>query len=98
MTMERRNVLEGPRRELRRVVFGGRVHTCQLDGDMLRLDDGRVIAEARAVYAAPVEPRTIVCVHLNYRSRAREFGLDLERSHPTYFLKPAASINAHRPV
>jgi 5-oxopent-3-ene-1,2,5-tricarboxylate decarboxylase/2-hydroxyhepta-2,4-diene-1,7-dioate isomerase len=48
------------------------------------------------VYAPPVEPRSIVCVHLNYRSRAVEFGVDLERNHPTYFLKPATALNAHR--
>jgi 5-oxopent-3-ene-1,2,5-tricarboxylate decarboxylase / 2-hydroxyhepta-2,4-diene-1,7-dioate isomerase len=90
------SVLDGPRSELRRVVLEQRAHPCRVDGDRLVLDDGRTISEADAVYAAPVEPRTIVCVHLNYRSRAVEFGLDLERSHPTYFLKPATSINAHR--
>jgi 5-oxopent-3-ene-1,2,5-tricarboxylate decarboxylase/2-hydroxyhepta-2,4-diene-1,7-dioate isomerase len=91
-----KSVLEGPRRELRRVALGGRIHTCRLDGDMLVLDDGRVIAESRAVYAAPVEPRTIVCVHLNYRSRAVELGRELDNDHPTYFMKPASALNAHR--
>jgi 5-oxopent-3-ene-1,2,5-tricarboxylate decarboxylase/2-hydroxyhepta-2,4-diene-1,7-dioate isomerase len=90
------NVLEGPRREARRVVLGGRIHTCRLEGAALLLDDGRAIPEAEAVYAPPVEPRTIVCVHLNYRSRAIEFGQDLDKGHPTYFLKPATAINAHR--
>jgi 5-oxopent-3-ene-1,2,5-tricarboxylate decarboxylase/2-hydroxyhepta-2,4-diene-1,7-dioate isomerase len=90
------SVLDGPRRELRRVVLGGRLHGCRVDGDQLVLDDGRTIAEADAVYAPPVEPTTIICVHLNYRSRAVEFDRDLEHDHPTYFMKPAASINAHR--
>jgi 5-oxopent-3-ene-1,2,5-tricarboxylate decarboxylase / 2-hydroxyhepta-2,4-diene-1,7-dioate isomerase len=90
------NVLEGPRRELRRVLVGGSVATCQPDGDRLVFDDGKSIGEADAVYAAPVEPKTIACVHLNYRSRAVEFGVELERGHPTYFLKPATAINAHR--
>lgn len=90
------SVLDGPRRELRRVVHGGRVHVCELRGELLVLDDGRAIAERDAVYAAPVEPRTILCVHLNYRSRAIEFGRALENDHPTYFGKPAAAINAHR--
>ena len=71
------SVLDGPRRELRRIVFGGRVHTCTLEGDRLALDDGRSIPEAEAHYAPPVEPSTIVCVHLNYRSRAVEFARDL---------------------
>jgi 5-oxopent-3-ene-1,2,5-tricarboxylate decarboxylase / 2-hydroxyhepta-2,4-diene-1,7-dioate isomerase len=90
------NVLDRPRKELRRVVHGGRVHGCQVDGDRLILDDGRSIAEAGAAYAPPVTPTTIVCVHLNYRSRAVEFGVDLAEGHPTYFVKPATSVNSHR--
>jgi 5-oxopent-3-ene-1,2,5-tricarboxylate decarboxylase/2-hydroxyhepta-2,4-diene-1,7-dioate isomerase len=90
------NVLEGPRREQRRVVYGGRVHLARLEGDRLALDDGRSIAEADAVYAPPFEVGTIVCVHLNYRSRADEFGVDLASAHPTYFVKPRTTINAHR--
>jgi 5-oxopent-3-ene-1,2,5-tricarboxylate decarboxylase/2-hydroxyhepta-2,4-diene-1,7-dioate isomerase len=90
------SVLDGPRRELRRVVLGGRVHGCSLEGDRLVLDDGRTLLERDAIYAPPVEPTTIVCVHLNYRSRAVEFQREIEEGHPTYFMKPAASINAHR--
>ena len=90
------SVLDGPRRDLRRVLHGGRLHGCQVDGDRLMLDDGRSIAEADAMYAPPVEPATIVCVHLNYRSRAVEFGVDLAGGHPTYFVKPATAINSHR--
>jgi 5-oxopent-3-ene-1,2,5-tricarboxylate decarboxylase/2-hydroxyhepta-2,4-diene-1,7-dioate isomerase len=90
------SVLASPRRELRRVVHGGRVHGCRVAGEHLILDDGRSIREADALYAPPVEPATIVCVHLNYRSRAAEFGLDLAGAHPTYFVKPATAINSHR--
>src|SRR5262245_11079268 len=90
------SVLDGPRRELRRVSVAGRIHSCQLDGEELVRDDGRRIREVEAHYVAPVEPRTIVCVHLNFRSRAVEFGRDLEQGHPTYFLKPSSSANAHR--
>jgi 5-oxopent-3-ene-1,2,5-tricarboxylate decarboxylase/2-hydroxyhepta-2,4-diene-1,7-dioate isomerase len=92
------SVLFGPRKELRRVFFGGRVHLCSVerDAERLVLDDGRVIAEASATYAPPVDPTTIICVHLNYGSRALEFGLDLEGGHPTYFMKPATSVNSHR--
>ncbi len=90
------SVLEGPRRELRRVVVGGRVQTARVQGPQLILDDGRSIDEASAVYAPPVEPNTILCVHLNYRSRAIEFGRALEGDHPTYFVKPRGTLNAHR--
>ena len=90
------SVLDGPRQEQRRVLHAGRVHSCRPDGEVLVLDDGTVIPEATAIYLAPVDPRTIVCVHLNYLSRAVEFGRDLEGDHPTYFLKPASAVNAHR--
>jgi len=90
------SVLDGPRRETRRVVLGGRVHLCRAENDDLVLDDGRVVPERGATYAPPVDPGTIVCVHLNYRSRAIEFGVDLAGGHPTYFLKPPTSVNSHR--
>jgi 5-oxopent-3-ene-1,2,5-tricarboxylate decarboxylase / 2-hydroxyhepta-2,4-diene-1,7-dioate isomerase len=90
------SVLEGPRQELRRALIGGRVRECRLDDDRLVFADGTSIPEAEAAYAPPVEPRTIACIHLNYRSRALEFGRDLEQGHPTYFLKPVTALNAHR--
>jgi 5-oxopent-3-ene-1,2,5-tricarboxylate decarboxylase / 2-hydroxyhepta-2,4-diene-1,7-dioate isomerase len=93
------SVLDGPRIELRRVIADGRVRECvALTGgaDMLVLDDGSRLAESTATYAAPFDPGTIICVHLNYRSRAIEFGQTLEGGHPTYFMKPATAINGHR--
>jgi 5-oxopent-3-ene-1,2,5-tricarboxylate decarboxylase/2-hydroxyhepta-2,4-diene-1,7-dioate isomerase len=90
------NVLDGPRSELYRVVRSGRIQSAQLQGTQLLLDDGSVIAESSAIYAPAVTPGTIICVHLNYRSRALEFGRELAAEEPTYFLKPAAAINAHR--
>jgi 5-oxopent-3-ene-1,2,5-tricarboxylate decarboxylase/2-hydroxyhepta-2,4-diene-1,7-dioate isomerase len=89
------SVLDGPRREVRRIIVGGRTHHAVVDGDDLVLDDGRVAPLAGAVHAPAVEPRTIVCVHLNHRSRAVELRRDLEGGHPTYFLKPATAVNAH---
>jgi 5-oxopent-3-ene-1,2,5-tricarboxylate decarboxylase/2-hydroxyhepta-2,4-diene-1,7-dioate isomerase len=90
------SVLDGPRQELRRVVVAGRVQSAKLDGDKLALDDGRTIPEASATYAPAAEPNTIICVHLNYRSRALEFGREIENEQPTYFMKPRAATNAHR--
>jgi 5-oxopent-3-ene-1,2,5-tricarboxylate decarboxylase / 2-hydroxyhepta-2,4-diene-1,7-dioate isomerase len=78
------------------VIVDGSPQPARPDQDELMLDDGRRLAEAEAVYAPPVDPATIVCVHLNYRSRADELGRDLEGSHPTYFLKPPSTVNAHR--
>lgn len=90
------SVLDGPRREVRRVLLDGQIRTCELNEDVLMSDDGRSIAERDAVYAPPVDAMTIVCVHLNYRSRADEFGRTIDGAHPTYFLKPRSALNAHR--
>ena len=87
------SVLDGPRRERRRVVVDGRVVEAQVDGDRLVLPDGRRVPPDSVPHVAPVTPTTIVCVHLNHRSRAVELGRDLADEHPTYFLKPAATVN-----
>ena len=42
-------------------------------GEVIRLDDGREIAEAGALYLAPAEPTKIFAVHLTYRSRLEEY-------------------------
>ena len=97
------SVLDGPRRELRRVVVGGRTHHVRVDGggegagdgDEVVLVDGRRLPAGDVVHLPPVEPATIVCVHLNHRSRAEELGRDLTGEHPTYFLKPPTTLNAH---
>jgi 5-oxopent-3-ene-1,2,5-tricarboxylate decarboxylase / 2-hydroxyhepta-2,4-diene-1,7-dioate isomerase len=97
VTLPGRSVLEGPRREVRRVLVDGTPQWCRPDGEDLVLFDGRRRAEAELSYLPPVvAPSKILCVHLNYRSRAEEFGNDLEGTNPTYFTKPPSSLNAHR--
>ncbi|MCP3855934.1 MAG: FAA hydrolase family protein [Actinomycetia bacterium] len=91
------SVLEGPRREIRRVLLNGGAQWCTPDGDSLVLGDGRRIEEATATYLPPVTaPSKVLCVHLNYVSRATEFGNDLEGKTPTYFTKPPSSLSGHR--
>ena len=90
------SVLDGPRREQRRILFDGRPEWCAPDGEMLALADGRRLPERDAVYLPPCEPSKIICVHLNFRSRAVEFGRDLDGETPTYFAKPPTALNAHR--
>ena len=90
------SVHDGPRRERRRILLSGRPEWCEPEGEMLALADGRRIAERVAVYLPPCEPGKIICVHLNFRSRAVEFGRDLEGETPTYFMKPQTALNAHR--
>ena len=88
------SVLEGPRREVRRVLVNDHAERCEARDDVLVLEDGRTVG-SDAVHLPAVTPATIVCVHLNYRSRAEEFGVNIEGAHPTYFMKPCTAINAH---
>jgi 5-oxopent-3-ene-1,2,5-tricarboxylate decarboxylase/2-hydroxyhepta-2,4-diene-1,7-dioate isomerase len=89
------NVLEGPRSEIRRILFGGVPYWVRVDGDELVLGDGRRVAEATAAYLPPCDPTKILCIHLNYDSRRIEFGApDLVT--PTYFQKPTTALNSHR--
>lgn len=79
------------------MLVDGAARWCRPDGDELVLNDGRRLAEATAAYLPPVvQTSKVLCVHLNYRSRAEEFGAQLEGSSPSYFTKPPSSLNAHR--
>jgi 5-oxopent-3-ene-1,2,5-tricarboxylate decarboxylase / 2-hydroxyhepta-2,4-diene-1,7-dioate isomerase len=89
------SVLDGPRRELRRVLHEGVAHWVTPAGDELILGDGRRIEEATASCLPPVEPTKILCVHLNYESRRVEFEQP-ELVTPTYFQKPLTALNSHR--
>jgi len=89
------NVLEGPRRELRRVLHEGVPHWVRPEGEELVFADGRRIAEATASYLPPCDPTKILCVHLNYESRRVEFQRP-ELVTPTYFQKPTTALNVHR--
>ena len=90
-------VLQGPRRERRRVVHGGSAYGCTpIDGDRLRLDDGRIVAMADVLHLPPCQPTKIICVHLNYRSRGIESRNTPQPTEtPTYFMKPITALNAH---
>ena len=89
------NVLEGPRVESRRILLGGVPWWVTVDGDRLKLADGRVVREADATYLPPCEPTKILCVHLNYDSRRVEFRAP-PLTTPTYFQKPLTTLNSHR--
>jgi 5-oxopent-3-ene-1,2,5-tricarboxylate decarboxylase/2-hydroxyhepta-2,4-diene-1,7-dioate isomerase len=89
------SALDGPRREVRRILSGGTPVWVTPEGDQLLLPDGRRVAEADAVYLAPCEPTKILCVHLNYESRRVEFRA-APLVTPTYFQKPVTALNAHR--
>ena len=90
------SVLDGDRKEYRRIGLNGRPEWCKPDGEELVLADGRRVREGDAAYLPPCEPSKILCVHLSFRSRAVEFGRSLDGGTPTYFSKPPTSLNVHR--
>lgn len=80
--------------DYRRILLDGNVVSVERDGSELVAGDGRRVAIGAAQHLSPVQPGKIIAVHLNYRSRVEEFGIDLPSS-PTYFQKPPSSLNAH---
>jgi len=80
--------------ETRRIVLDGVPTSVTRDGDDLVAADGRRVAAPDAEHLAPTEPTKIVCVHLNYESRVKEFGATMPAT-PTYFHKPISALNAH---
>ena len=93
------NVLDGPRREIRRIFHDGAPHWVSVspDGSELVLGDGRRVDETTVAYMAPCDPTKILCIHLNYDSRRVEFRAK-PLTTPTYFQKPLSTLNAHRGV
>ena len=81
--------------ETRRILLDGAPTSVTRDGDDLVASDGRRLAPDEAEHLPPCEPTKIVCVHLNYESRVREFGATMPPA-PTYFHKPVSALNAHR--
>jgi len=81
--------------EYRRILLDGYPVVARREGNALAAADGRRIAVDQAVHLPPTEPRKIICVHLNYRSRVEEFMTKLPAT-PTYFHKPVTALCAHR--
>ncbi len=80
--------------EYRRVLLEGYPTVVERQGDELVAGDGRRIGIEDAIHLAPVEPRKIICVHLNYKSRVDEFMTKLPAT-PTYFHKPVTALCGH---
>ncbi len=81
--------------ESRRIVLDGAAVEARRDGDLLVAADGRRIGVHEAVHLPPVEPTKIICVHLNYRSRAEELRTAPPPA-PHYFQKPLSCLNGHK--
>ncbi len=55
----------------------------------------KVIDVNSTTFLPPVDPKIIVCVHLNYKSRLDEMKRPQPPA-PTYFLKPTSCLNSHK--
>ncbi len=80
--------------ETRRIVLDGGPVSVTLEGDELVAPDGRRAAVGEAEHLPPAQPSKIICIHLNYESRVKEFLATLPPA-PTYFHKPVSALNAH---
>ena len=81
--------------EYRRILLDGYPILTTRHGDELVTKDGRSIDIDEAVHLAPCNPSKIICVHLNYESRVKEFITKLPPA-PTYFHKPITALNTHK--
>ena len=81
--------------EHRRILLDGYPVVVTREGKRLLAKDGRSVAPEDAVHLPPTEPRKIICVHLNYKSRVDEFMATLPAT-PTYFQKPVSALCGHR--
>ena len=80
--------------EYRRILLDGYPTVMRPDGNTLRANDGRSVPADKAVHLPPTEPRKVICVHLNYRSRVDEYMTKLPAA-PTYFHKPVTALSGH---
>ena len=81
--------------EYRRILLDGYPILVRRHGDELVTKDGRSVGVDEAVHLAPCNPSKIICVHLNYMSRVKEFITKLPPA-PTYFQKPVTALNTHK--
>ncbi|MBW5435739.1 FAA hydrolase family protein [Bradyrhizobium canariense] len=90
------SVLEGERRERRRVLHAGSAQwATPVDGGLM-LDDGRSVGLEQVQHLAPSRPSKIICVHTNYGSRIYEIaGEGAPPKVPTFFQKPVSALNHH---
>lgn len=80
--------------ETRRILLDDMPTPVTREGDELVAADGRRVPVGTAAHLPPCEPTKIVCIHLNYESRVKEFGASMPPA-PTYFHKPISALNAH---
>lgn len=79
-----------------RIVFQGAIHqVTPADDNLVRLPDGRLLAEADVHWLPPVVPGTIFALGLNYADHAKELAFKAPEV-PLVFLKSANTLIGHR--
>lgn len=79
-----------------RIAANGMIqHAISLPDEKLQLDNGQIISETDAVFLAPVEPRTVFVLGLNYADHAGELSFKAPEE-PLVFLKGANTFVGHR--
>src|SRR5919204_441254 len=80
--------------ETRRILLDDLPTTVVREGNLLISTDSRKVRAEDAYHLPPCKPTKIVCIHLNYESRVKEFLATLPPA-PTYFHKPISALNRH---
>ncbi len=80
---------------LARVVVDGRIQPARVIDTGLTTADGRSYASDQVQWIAPIEPRNIIGLALNYRNHAAELGLEQPPA-PALFLKPTSAVVGHQ--
>lgn len=78
-----------------RVAYLGAIHDAIEKDGLLKLDDGRIVAEHEVVWLPPVPPRTVFAMGLNYADHAKELAFK-PPSEPLVFLKGPNTLIGHR--
>lgn len=85
-----------------RVAYGGALHEAgplreAQDGaePLLRLADGRVVAESAVIWLPPFEIGSVIALGLNYADHAKELSFGAQQE-PLAFLKSASAVIGHR--
>ncbi|MDG2268320.1 MAG: fumarylacetoacetate hydrolase family protein [Alphaproteobacteria bacterium] len=78
---------------LRRIISNNKIETL-FGKNCIYLENKNHISLSNYTFLSPVDPKVIVCVHLNYRSRLNELKR-VQPEAPTYFLKPVSCLNSH---
>lgn len=78
-----------------RVLRDGVIRNVTASGDLVRLDDGSLVAEAEVTWLPPIVPRTTFAVGLNYADHAKELAFQ-PPPEPLVFLKGPNTFCGHR--